>query len=49
MNDTTAQMGFQVGKNAMAAGQEYMEKNVRITYLDHLPQRTNGNTSLTAT
>jgi hypothetical protein len=28
MNDPTAQMGFQVGKSAMAAGQEYMENNV---------------------
>ena len=29
MNEPTAQMGFQVGKTAMAAGQEYMESNVR--------------------
>lgn len=29
MTDPTAQMGFQVGKTAMAAGQEYMEQNVR--------------------
>jgi hypothetical protein len=29
INDPTAQMGFQVGKTAMAAGQEYMEQNVR--------------------
>lgn len=29
MNDPTAQMGFQVGKSAMMAGQEYMEQNVR--------------------
>jgi Predicted membrane protein len=28
MNEPTAQMGFQVGKSAMAAGQEYMENNV---------------------
>ncbi|KAI9733386.1 MAG: hypothetical protein M1834_003470 [Cirrosporium novae-zelandiae] len=28
MNDTTAQMGFQVGRSALAAGQEYMDKNV---------------------
>ena len=28
MNDPTAQMGFQVGKTAVAAGQEYMEQNV---------------------
>lgn len=30
INDPTAQMGFQVGKTAMAAGQEYMEHNVWI-------------------
>lgn len=29
MNDQTAQMGFQVGKSAVMAGQEYMEQNVR--------------------
>lgn len=29
MNDHTAQMGFQVGKSAVMAGQEYMEQNVR--------------------
>ena len=28
MNDQTAQMGFQVGKSAVMAGQEYMEQNV---------------------
>lgn len=28
MNDPTAQMGFQVGKSAVMAGQEYMEQNV---------------------
>jgi len=28
INDPTAQMGFQVGKTAVAAGQEYMEQNV---------------------
>lgn len=28
MTDPTAQMGFQVGKSAMMAGQEYMEQNV---------------------
>jgi hypothetical protein len=28
MNDSTAQMGFQVGKTAVLAGQEYMDKNV---------------------
>ena len=28
MNDSTAQMGFQVGKSAVEAGQQYMEQNV---------------------
>lgn len=28
MNDQTAQMGFQVGKSAVMAGQEYVEQNV---------------------
>ncbi|KAJ5612298.1 ER to Golgi transport protein Yif1 [Penicillium lagena] len=28
INDPTAQMGFQVGKSAMMAGQEYMEQNL---------------------
>jgi len=28
MNDPTAQMGFQVGKSALDAGQQYMEQNV---------------------
>ena len=27
MNDATAQMGVQFGKSAVAAGQEYVEKN----------------------
>lgn len=31
MNEPTAQMGFQVGKTAMAAGQEYMEQNVSFS------------------
>ncbi|KAJ5566784.1 hypothetical protein N7535_006090 [Penicillium sp. DV-2018c] len=39
MNEPTAQMGFQVGKSAMAAGQEYMESNfnryVSIPALKH--------------
>ena len=29
MNDQTAAMGFQVGRSAVMAGQEYMEQNVR--------------------
>ena len=28
MNDATAQMGMQFGKSAVAAGQDYVEKNV---------------------
>lgn len=28
MNDQTAQMGFQLGKTAAMAGQEYVEQNV---------------------
>ena len=28
INDPTAQMGFQVGKTAVMAGQEYVEQNV---------------------
>ncbi|MCJ1384923.1 hypothetical protein MMC17_008041 [Xylographa soralifera] len=39
MNDQTAQMGFQLGKNAMTAGQDYMEQNlnryVSISALKH--------------
>ena len=30
MNDQTAQMGFQLGKSAVNAGQDYVEQNVRI-------------------
>ena len=30
MNDQTAAMGFQVGKTALNAGQEYMEQNVGV-------------------
>lgn len=29
ISDPTAQMGFQVGKTAVMAGQEYVEQNVR--------------------
>ncbi|KAF2465981.1 YIF1-domain-containing protein [Lindgomyces ingoldianus] len=39
MNDPTAQMGFQVGKSAVMAGQEYMEQNfgrfVSVSALKH--------------
>lgn len=30
MNDSTAQMGFQLGKSAVNAGSEYVEQNVRM-------------------
>ena len=40
MNDPTAQMGFQVGKSAVMAGQEYVEQNVSSTlYSFQLPQQ----------
>lgn len=32
MNDQTAQMGFQLGKSAAMAGQEYVEQNVRAIW-----------------
>jgi hypothetical protein len=32
MNDPTAQLGFQMGKTAMDAGQQYMEQNVRVLH-----------------
>ena len=32
MNDQTAQMGFQLGKTAAMAGQEYVEQNVGCIY-----------------
>lgn len=32
MTDPTAQMGFQVGKTAVMAGQEYVEQNVGDAY-----------------
>lgn len=39
MNDPTAQMGFQVGKSAVMAGQEYMEQNfnryINVSALKH--------------
>jgi len=31
MNDQTAQMGFQLGKSAIGAGQDYVEQNVRFS------------------
>ena len=30
MNDATTQMGVQFGKSAVAAGQDYVEKNVGL-------------------
>jgi len=41
MTDPTAQMGFQVGKTALDAGQQYMEQNVR----EHLSFQTHHNPS----
>lgn len=32
MNDPTAQMGFQIGKSAVDAGQQYMEQNVCFSF-----------------
>lgn len=32
INDPTAQMGFQLGKSAVDAGQQYMEQNVSTTW-----------------
>jgi hypothetical protein len=34
MNDATAQMGVQFGKSAVAAGQDYVEKNVSYLVQD---------------
>ena len=34
MNDPTAQMGFQIGKSAVDAGQQYMEQNVSVKQED---------------
>lgn len=39
MNDPTAQMGYQVGKSALNAGQEYMEQNVYSSPLSSLTYR----------
>lgn len=36
INDPTAQMGYQVGKTALNAGQEYMEQNVYSAILQTL-------------
>lgn len=32
MNDATAQFGMQLGQSAVAAGQDYVRTNVRITH-----------------
>jgi hypothetical protein len=32
MNDATAQFGMQLGQTAVAAGQDYVQKNVRLCY-----------------
>jgi len=31
MNDTTAQFGMQLGHSAVPAGQDYVQKNVRVS------------------
>lgn len=41
MNDATTQMGMQFGKSAVAAGQDYVEKNVSRAS-DHSTRRTPG-------
>lgn len=33
INDATAQLGMQLGHSAVAAGQEYMQKNVSLSSL----------------
>lgn len=33
INDPTAQLGFQVGKTALDASQQYMEQNVPLPHL----------------
>jgi hypothetical protein len=35
VNDATAQMGVQLGRSAVAAGQDYMEKNVCNSRLEY--------------
>ena len=35
MNDQTAQMGFQIGKSAVMAGQDYVDQNVGIQEATH--------------
>jgi hypothetical protein len=37
MNDATAQFGMQIGQSAVAAGQEYVQKNVCRLYIAHPP------------
>ena len=39
VNDHTAQMGFQVGKTAVMAGQEYLDQNVGLFYVPPLLPR----------
>lgn len=34
MNDPTTQMGFQMGKSAVEAGQQYMEQNVSSEFME---------------
>ena len=37
VNPATAQLGFQLGQSAMAAGQDYVQKNVRVAHLWGFP------------
>lgn len=41
MNDPTAQLGFQMGKSAVDAGQQYAEQTVRLPSRPIFPTRTN--------
>jgi hypothetical protein len=46
INDPTAQMGFQLGKSAVDAGQQYVEQNVRLKTPTRSSDRPNGARSL---
>jgi len=49
MNDQTAQMGFQLGKTAVNAGQDYVEQNVRSGPITEYSSNTEHAYSSTAT
>ena len=42
VNDVTAQMGMQFGRSAVAAGQDYMNKNVCLPFRDLLAIMDHG-------